>query len=153
MMATDHQVEAGGAESLALEGAVADFAALVEEHRPGQLVAGLALVQPVVMACNMPLRPETWRAIHLHAMITRHRSDRAVTNAATMSESPRKRLPCRIKSQQHGTHTYPLPLSQKYMMATRAVAIPRGLGLVTLADFVKCRMTGLDVGDGGGVIH
>ena len=43
---TDHQVEAGGAESLALKGAVADFAALVEEHRPGQLVAGFALVQP-----------------------------------------------------------------------------------------------------------
>lgn len=43
---TDHQVEAGGAESLALEGAVADFAALVEEHRPGQFVAGFALVQP-----------------------------------------------------------------------------------------------------------
>jgi hypothetical protein len=32
---THHEVEAGGAESLALEGAVADFAALVEEHRPG----------------------------------------------------------------------------------------------------------------------
>ena len=32
---TDHQVEAGSAESLALEGAVADFATLVEEHRPG----------------------------------------------------------------------------------------------------------------------
>ena len=42
----DHQVEAGSAESLALEGAVADFAALVEEDCPGQLVAGLALVQP-----------------------------------------------------------------------------------------------------------
>ena len=42
----DHQVEAGSAESLALEGAVADFAALMEKHRPGQLVAGLALVQP-----------------------------------------------------------------------------------------------------------
>ena len=42
----DHEIEAGGAESLALERAVADFATLVKEHRPGQLVAGLALVQP-----------------------------------------------------------------------------------------------------------
>jgi hypothetical protein len=42
----DHKVETGSTESLALEGAVADFAALVEEDCPGQLVAGLALVQP-----------------------------------------------------------------------------------------------------------
>ena len=31
---TDHQVEAGGAESLALKGAVADFAALVGSEGP-----------------------------------------------------------------------------------------------------------------------
>ena len=42
----DHEVETGSTESLALEGAIADFAALVEEDCPGQLVAGLALVQP-----------------------------------------------------------------------------------------------------------
>ena len=32
---TDHQIEAGSAESLALEGAVADFAALMKKTRPG----------------------------------------------------------------------------------------------------------------------
>ena len=40
-----HQVEAGSAVALLLETAVADFAQAVEEHRAGQRVARLALVQ------------------------------------------------------------------------------------------------------------
>ncbi len=40
-----HQVEATGPVALLLETAVADFAQPVEEHRPGQRIAGFALVQ------------------------------------------------------------------------------------------------------------
>ena len=39
------QVQPGGPEGLALKRAIPDFAALVEEHRPFQLVGRLALVQ------------------------------------------------------------------------------------------------------------
>ena len=41
-----HQVEAAGTVALLLKAAVTDFAQPVEEHRPGQRVAGFALVQP-----------------------------------------------------------------------------------------------------------
>lgn len=41
----DHQVEAGGAECLAVKGAVTDFAALMEKDGAFQLVRGLTLVE------------------------------------------------------------------------------------------------------------
>ena len=40
-----HQVEAAGPVALLLEAPIPDFAEAVEEHRPGQGVARLALVQ------------------------------------------------------------------------------------------------------------
>ena len=40
-----HQVEAAGPVALLFKAAVADFAQPVEEHRPGQRVARLALVE------------------------------------------------------------------------------------------------------------
>jgi hypothetical protein len=40
----------GDAEDAALEGAVGDFAALAEKHRPCQVVVGLALVQAAAAA-------------------------------------------------------------------------------------------------------
>jgi hypothetical protein len=42
----DEEIEAEGAEGLALKGAIADFAALVEEYGAFELVRGLALVEP-----------------------------------------------------------------------------------------------------------
>ena len=41
----DEQIEAGGAVLLVLVGAIADFAEPMNEDRPGQAVAGLALVE------------------------------------------------------------------------------------------------------------
>lgn len=46
----DDQIEAGGAERLAVERAVADLAALVEKHRAFQLVRGFAFVQSALAA-------------------------------------------------------------------------------------------------------
>ena len=42
----DGEIEARGPVSLIFEGAVADFAETVKEHRPGERVARLALVEP-----------------------------------------------------------------------------------------------------------
>lgn len=45
-----HQIKAGGAIALVLKAAVAHFAEPVEEHGPGQGVAGLAFIQTGVNA-------------------------------------------------------------------------------------------------------
>ena len=45
-----HQVEAGGPVVLLLEAPIPDFTETVEEHRPGQGIASLSLVQ----ACMQP---------------------------------------------------------------------------------------------------
>ena len=47
-----NEIEAAGSVALLLEAAVADFAQAVEEHRPGERVARLALVQPSVHAAT-----------------------------------------------------------------------------------------------------
>ena len=46
----NEQVQPGGAVGLVLEGSVAQFAEAMEEHGPGERVAGLALVQAGVGA-------------------------------------------------------------------------------------------------------
>lgn len=45
-----HQVQAAGPVALLLEAAIPDFAQPIEEHRPGQSIAGFTLVQPGVNA-------------------------------------------------------------------------------------------------------
>lgn len=64
---TDNEVEAGGAEGLAFERSVTDFATLVEEDGALQLMRGLALVEAGLAAPAQRKRPDT-RAITLQEL-------------------------------------------------------------------------------------
>jgi hypothetical protein len=57
----DQQVEPARPMRLILERAVADLAQTVEEHGPGELVAGLALVEPALDEVTALLAPQELR--------------------------------------------------------------------------------------------
>ena len=70
------EVQAAGAVALLLEAAVPDFSQSIEEHRPGQRIARLALVQsdlnaPAQLHALQPIQDEQ-RALDAHQLAQGH---------------------------------------------------------------------------------